>query len=492
MHALCICFIILFKLSLKSDLQCAATLVRNLTDLNVLTSNNTRFAPFPKEKRAKRTNELLLFISITSSPHHAHLRHAARFTWLLPCVASQHCDYKFFIDKTVSSSTPDVISEQDAYDDLVFRDSCRLMERHPEYINYGNAPPRNENFKLKVNDTVIDAPDYLWRRMYKIDWKVCFMQYARDHGKMAKYHAFTEDDSFVCTENLLHQCVQIENKAKTTQIVPSFRTGTGMFDGFDDSSTFMTRDVALAFADHYGDAGFNCTKVVDHVNSVAWNGSMWMSWGNSWMKARCDWADVLREHLNMHVLKPSVDCMAATSLVVHKDHTVLAFPCAAHNIIMHHGTAGEVLLREKSAHLRHTCEHMLLIDKVKEPKVMYDLWNTAAVEHTFHDFSEVFLHEKEEGWLKTLQQLADDDRECSAKNGNNRDPAAKDCIFETRRRLIELNKHRHVALFGPTEPLTAEGAAPVHDAGSNSKGRDEVPVYEHFYSKLLEKVANVV
>lgn len=450
----------------------------------VLTSNNTRFAHLSKEQQPKRASDLLLFLSITSSPHHAHLRHAARFTWLLPCIATPYCDYKFFIDKTVTTTNTDIVAENETYEDMVFRNSCKLMSRHPEYINYGNAPPRTENMKLNFNDSIIEAPDYLWRRMYKIDWKVCFMQYARDHGKMAKYHAFVEDDSFVCTENLLHQCVCLEEEEKSTHITPRFRTGTAMFDGFDDSSTFMTRDVALAFANHYNEDGFNCSAVVDHVNSQAWNDSMWMSWGNSWMKTRCDWQATLRDHLHMNVLKPSVDCMAATSLTVHKNHTVLAFPCAEHNIIMHHGTAGEVLLREKSAHIKHTCEHMLLIDKVKEPRVMYDLWNTASVEHHFHDFSAVFLHEKEEGWLKTLHQLSDDDKECRAQSSNgSRDPTAKDCIFETRRRLLQVSKLHQRALFGAARRDSMVRDAIIIDTSTTMHGLDT-----SFYSTLIDRL----
>ena len=41
--------------------------------------------------------------------------------------------------------------------------------------------------------------------MYKIDWKVCFMVWALSNSMMAEYHAFVEDDSFMCSENLLHQ-----------------------------------------------------------------------------------------------------------------------------------------------------------------------------------------------------------------------------------------------------------------------------------------------
>lgn len=54
---------------------------------------------------------------------------------------------------------------------------------------------------------------------------------------MAEYHVFVEDDSFMCTENLLYQVSLLHNKSINSN--HSFRTGTAMYDGFDDSSTFM-------------------------------------------------------------------------------------------------------------------------------------------------------------------------------------------------------------------------------------------------------------
>ena len=389
--------------------------------------NNTKITLPPKH------DQLMVFISITSSPFHAELRDSSRKTWLLPCLSNPACDYKFFVDKSESDISTSVLEESKLHSDMVFRDACPLMARHPSYINYGNSPPRKENFQLTINNTVIDSPDYYWRRMYKIDWKVCFMRYARDNNKMAEFHVFVEDDSFICTDNLLHQASLLHNKSAQSGIRHSFRTGTGMFDGFDDSSTFMTRDVALAFANHY-DTELRCAQVMDHENSTIWFDAVWQSWGNSWMKKRCDWMHQLRSRLHMSVLKPTIDCMQATSYNVSKLHTKLAFPCTDHTIIMHHGSAGSVILSGKAAHVPHTCEYMLLIDKVKDPSVMHTLWDSASVGKSFHDFSEVFLHDNDGGWLNTLQTLAGEETQCRLDHPD-RATALKDCIFETRRRL---------------------------------------------------------
>lgn len=366
----------------------------------------------------------------------------------MPCVASSLCDYRFFIDKSEQAVDSSVKSESDQHNDIIFRNDCELMKRHPDYINYGNSPPRNENFRIKYNGTEIDSPDYKWRRMYKIDWKVCFMQYARDHHKMAEYHAFVEDDSYTCTENLLYQASILHKKSVLSGARHSFRTGTAMFDGFDDSSTFMTRDVALAFANHY-DTTLNCSRVVDYPNSSAWEEGIWQSWGNSWMKKRCGWMHQLHAQLHMPVLKPTIDCMAATALNVSKGLTKLEFPCTDHTIIMHHGTAGETLLRGKPAHVAHTCEYMLLIDKVKDPTVMRALWNATASSASFHDFSEVFLHDGDIGWLATLHTLAEEEAKCRIEHPDIVSEQSKDCIFETRRRLQQLQEV-HLALFGAT------------------------------------------
>lgn len=400
---------------------------------HTLHANNTRFTDTDPKARSHKEADLLLFISITSSPGHSHLRHANRYTWLLPCIASPKCDYRFFVDKAKENCT-DIMDELAVYNDIVFRDSCELMKRHPYYINYGNSPPRTE--------ALTEYPDYLLRRLYKIDWKVCFMRYARDHGLMAEYHAFVEDDSFTCTENLLHQAELLQQRG-LKEVIPPFRTGTAMFDGFDDSSTFMSKDVALAFANHYGEEGFNCSHVVDRVNSEFWNASMWLSWGNSWMRLRCDWVAVLHDHA-LDVLKPSMDCVTATSVNVSKHLTTLAFPCTDHQMVMHHGTAGELLLRSPTAHVRHTCEYMLLIDKVKEPAVMYDLWNIAAAGTNFHDYTDLFLHEGDEGWLRTLQRLAQEEAKCIQQRGGKE--GLKDCLFETPSRRLARQKRR---LRGP-------------------------------------------
>ena len=60
--------------------------------------------------------------------------------------------------------------------------------------------------------------------MYKIDWKVCFMIWALKMDKMALYHAYIEDDSFLCTENLLHQVTILKNIPEGQRGLP-IRTG---------------------------------------------------------------------------------------------------------------------------------------------------------------------------------------------------------------------------------------------------------------------------
>lgn len=147
------------------------------------------------DKRVKDESGLLVFISVTSGPAHGHFRHAARKSWLLSCLASSKCDYRFFvdIDSHSFSQSNDKTDEHDqekakmhkdlrlenmTYGDLVFRDSCdMIMQRHPLHINYGNSPASKENvFHLSnPNDTDsgVGHPDYILRRLYKVQLLPC-------------------------------------------------------------------------------------------------------------------------------------------------------------------------------------------------------------------------------------------------------------------------------------------------------------------------------
>jgi hypothetical protein len=276
-----------------------------------------------KPGSVNKAEELTLFIAVTSAPFNARLRQSARDTWLQPCKSSQFCDYMFFVDKVLnpdakassSSSTSgaagggghrahakifnplgflssqlktgsisaedldiklssELLDEQEKHHDIVFRgDWCALMARHDERINYGNAVLSSSGEEKEAS-----LPKYQLRVMYKIDWKVCFTKWCDQNNRMALYHAYVEDDSFVCTENLLYQMTILKDMARADPTaVRAFCTGTFMWDGFDDSSTLMSREVAMAFAEHYPDtSGFNCSKYAEHWDP---NKSRWMSWG---------------------------------------------------------------------------------------------------------------------------------------------------------------------------------------------------------------------
>ena len=46
-----------------------------------------------------------------------------------------------------------------------------------------------------------------------------------------------------------------KGNTSTMASVPALRAGYPMYDGFDDSSTFMSREIVLAFAEHYPEPG---------------------------------------------------------------------------------------------------------------------------------------------------------------------------------------------------------------------------------------------
>ena len=171
--------------------------------------NNTTVHHVPK------ASQLHLLISITSGPAHASLRMAARESWLIPCMRSAVCDYRFFCDIVEGNVTEVLATEQEEYHDLVFRGPwCRFMhERHHPSINYGNYM---DGFGAEKFEVLL--PDYHLRLLYKVDWKVCFTKWAVLYDKLALYHAYVEDDSFNCIDNLLHQ-IQILHTLNTSTTI---------------------------------------------------------------------------------------------------------------------------------------------------------------------------------------------------------------------------------------------------------------------------------
>lgn len=112
-----------------------------------------------------------VFIAITSSPAHSHLRQSSRNSWLIPCIISHHCEYKFFIDIPKSKNTLAISLEMETYQDIVtYRSSCKNMKIYHDAINYGNSPPTQEN-DLKLSPP-LSYKEEIQRLYYKIDWKV--------------------------------------------------------------------------------------------------------------------------------------------------------------------------------------------------------------------------------------------------------------------------------------------------------------------------------
>ena len=199
--------VVLFGLSMSGNTVVITT--NPITETSLAAPiGNINTAVHPVSKAA----QLHLLISVTSGPAHASLRMAARESWLLPCLRSSLCDYRFFCDIVESNVTEALATEQELYRDMVFRGPwCRFMhERHHHSINYGNYMDGFGSEKLEIH-----LPDYPLRLMYKVDWKVCFTKWAVLHDKVALYHVYVEDDSFNCVDNLLHQ-VQILHKLNAT------------------------------------------------------------------------------------------------------------------------------------------------------------------------------------------------------------------------------------------------------------------------------------
>jgi hypothetical protein len=354
-------------------------------------------------------------------------------------MSSPICDYRFFIDIVEHNITESLAIENASYTDLVFRGNwCSFMnKRHHHSLNYGNHVV---NF-TREGDKAWNRQGYGFRAMYKVDWKVCFTKWALLYEKMASYHAYVEDDSFVCVENLLHQVTILQRMNVTnTASVPALRTGYVLKDAFDDSSTLMSREVALAFAHHYLKPGFDCPwwSVYKDPKSGAR-----LSWGNSWMQKRCHWRKKLLDQFGLRINVPQLSnkylkCQqralataadsslpASAALSVRRNGTSAnsmerkldntngslrrrlhaALPCPkVGGLIVHNEYAGELLVRDPL--VAHMCDYTIFVDKIKDGKIMKTLWDiTSSRPSAYLDFSPVLTHDGGEGWPLLLEAL---------------------------------------------------------------------------------------
>ena len=90
--------------------------------------------------------------------------------------------------------------------------------------------------------------------------------------------------------------------------IPLIRAGTPMFDGFDDSSTFMSGEIAAVFALYYPSTGLDCAEIWSLPLEEQLHHFDWLSWGNSWMARHCSWRQRLKERFNLTLVEPSIDC----------------------------------------------------------------------------------------------------------------------------------------------------------------------------------------
>lgn len=396
-----------------------------------LTFYNETFR-YAKVNPSKFSSSIVLFISITSGPQHNHLRHAIRNSWIQPCLEAPDCDYRFFVDG--SEDKHNHLKEENAtYGDLVLRDSCPLFQlhNHPEYINYGNCAPIRGNVDK-------ERPDYPLRRYYKIDWKVCFLRWITSHYvHRVGYHVMVEDDSFVCTNNMLLQSRLLVNMNKHTATLP-FRTGTAMYDGFDDSSTIMDGVTAQYFVDYYPHL-LNCSKLeatLQTNNTDELNKFNYLAWGNSWMRVNCDWIRQLQDRFNHSVIKP----FAACGVAAKKGEFTVNLPCTSRPIILHHHKAAGIAMQEESEpRRRHLCQFMLLLDKIKEPTAIESLHiQSGLLTGPFYNLSMAFQSEDAAGWSSVLKGLEEQESACRGFAANNsiivNGTKEYPCLFETRRR----------------------------------------------------------
>lgn len=232
----------------------------------------------PQSYRRKSQSLDVLIAVITTQSHHT-LRKVLRNTWLKSCRShgSVSCDYKFFFDDYISVNSNTTASDNDddfdfnseriTYNDMVlYRNSCSLTKQYKKTVNFMNSDFNETN----VTVTTTSPRVYRYPQLYRFETKICVMRWILEHyitPRTPKYLVFVEDDSFLCTDNLLYQ-ISLLNEIPSHDLIP-FRTGHLHYNvqHFDDTPTFMSSVVAQAFVDNYPHhRGFSCP------NHIHWDG----------------------------------------------------------------------------------------------------------------------------------------------------------------------------------------------------------------------------
>jgi len=167
--------------------------------------------------------------------------------------------------------------------------------------------------------------------------------------------------------------------------------------------------------------------------------------------------------------------------------------------VYHASNAAEKLKKHQGkARMQHMCEYMLLVDKVKEPPEMFELWNSATAVD-FADFSPVLLEEGVIGWLEVLARW--EKREGAACTAglvsNNTYGLFPDiCMHgavtggDRKRRLIDeakagkevlqrLHRRIHRRLYGPA----AAGGVPLPQVPQGAEAWEDAALYRLFYDR---------
>jgi hypothetical protein len=137
-----------------------------------------------------------LFIAIPSTATHRELRDVVRSTWLQRCNmnAKVRCKYAFFLDDIIpaeSEAHTQMLQEDAEFKDIVlYRNSCTILQRHSHNIHYKNYEVRGPSHPI----------------LFRFETKMCIMSWImQELQPIPQFILIVEDDSYLCTDNLLHQ-----------------------------------------------------------------------------------------------------------------------------------------------------------------------------------------------------------------------------------------------------------------------------------------------
>lgn len=202
---------------------------------------------FSERTSALHDDSVRLFIAIGSAPRNAHLRQAARDTWLSWLPSDRSVSYRFFSDAPPSTRTS-YSSNSSLWRELAFEGSTHGdIVQQPLPSGYGDK----------------EHNAYGLRALFQAQWAI--MKYAR-----LDYFLRVDDDSFLCLHRLIYE---LKSTPREQFFWGRFWCNQGR-NRADENFMLFSADIVRLFAD---DTITGRLMPFDRHVTLGWNFGYW-SW----------------------------------------------------------------------------------------------------------------------------------------------------------------------------------------------------------------------